>query len=229
MCYHGGMEWLLLALAGGGGGAYAAERLLSRWAGRRRAAHELEIVRRVAEEDVTVLGDQLRRLGLEVAGRRLDVETRHDYQEALDRYEAAARQASRLRDLDGIRALADTLATGRHALACVRARLAGQEVPERRVPCFFNPQHGSSAHDVEWTSPRSGTRRVPACDQCAARVAARERMVVHALTGRTTTVPHGDTAASLARARRPFALGVAAAGVGLAWSFDPHDGLDGWG
>ncbi len=229
MWYHGEMEWLLLALAGGSGGAYAVERLLTRLADRRRAADDLASVRRLAEEDVAVLGDQLRRLGLEVVGLRLDVEARRDYQEALDAYETAARQAPRLRDADGISALTDTLATGRHALACVRARLAGREAPARGVPCFFNPQHGSSTRDVEWTPPRHGTRRVAACTQCAARVAARERLEVHTLTGRTRTVPYGDTAASRARARRPFALGVAAAAVGLAWSFEPRDGLDGWG
>lgn len=229
MWYHGGMEWLLLALAGGSGGAYAVDRLVARLGDRRRAAADLVRVRRLAEEDVAVLGGQLRRLGLEVTGRRLDVATRHDYQVALDAYETAARQASRLRDADGINTLTEILATGRYSVACVRARIAGLAVPERRVPCFFNPQHSSSTRDVEWTPPRQGTRRVPACTQCAARVAARERLEVRALTGRTKTVPHGDTAASLARARRPFALGVAAAGVGLAWSFEPRDGLDGWG
>ena len=68
-----------------------------------------------------------------------------------------------MHDVDEISSLVDTLATGRYSMVCVRARLAGEPVPELRVPCFFNPQHGPSARDVMWTSPRTGTRTVPAC------------------------------------------------------------------
>ena len=54
------MEWLLIALALGGTG------LVGRSWQRRRAlaaeSREVEGVRRLAEEDVTVLGEQLRRL-----------------------------------------------------------------------------------------------------------------------------------------------------------------------
>src|SRR5687768_15774652 len=82
--YHGEMEWMLLALAGGSGGAYAVQRLRALRAGRRREAADLAVARRLAEEDVAVLGEQLRRLGTEVAGRALDDAARHDYQEALD-------------------------------------------------------------------------------------------------------------------------------------------------
>jgi hypothetical protein len=223
------MEWLLLALTGGSGGAFAVQRLRVRRADRRRDADALASVQRLAEEDVAVLGEQLQRLGHEVGGRSLDERTRGYYQAALDGYESAGRQVGRLRGADDVDALVDTLAVGRHALACARARVGGLEVPRGRMSCYFNPQHGSSTHDIEWTPPRHGTRTVPACDQCAERVAARARLELRVLTGRTRSAPYGDTAAALSRARRPFALGVAAAGVGLAWSFDPRDGLDGWG
>lgn len=218
------MEWLLLVLASGSGSAYAVQRLRLRRADRRREAAALREAGRLAQEDVAVLGEQLQRLDQEVAGRPLDDDARRDYQSALDAYESATRQLLRLRDLDQVGTLVDTLAAGRHSLACVAARVAGHPVPASRAPCSFNPQHGPSTHAVVWTPPRHGTRTVAACDQCAARVAARERLELTA-----TTRPHGDTAAALSRARRPFALGVAAAGVGLAWSFEPRDGLDGWG
>ncbi len=166
----------MLAMAlGGGAGAYGAQRIRAARADRRERAVELEGVRRLADEDVTVYGEQLQRLGDEVTGRELDEDTRRDYQTALDAYERAKWDAPRLQQIDEISNLVDTLASGRYALACVRARIAGGPVPELRVPCFFNPQHGPSAREVMWTSTRHGTRRVPACRLCATRVAAHEK------------------------------------------------------
>src|SRR5215216_735292 len=106
------MEWLLIALAVGGGGLVAR-----RWS-RRRALlaeqqEELRGVRLLAEEDITILGEQLQRLGAEVAGRKLDEPTRVDYQTALDAYESARRDAPRIRTSDEISKVTDTLSTGR--------------------------------------------------------------------------------------------------------------------
>ncbi|HET7386354.1 MAG TPA: hypothetical protein VFJ19_06775 [Nocardioidaceae bacterium] len=72
----------------------------------------------------------------------------------------------------------DILADGRYSLACVQTALAGQPRPERRTPCFFNPQHGPSVRDVTWTPGGHGTRIVPACAQDAARVERGERLAV---------------------------------------------------
>ena len=227
MWYHGGVEWLLLALVGGGG-AYAAQRLRARRADRRQAAEDLESVRRMAEEDVTVLGEQLARLDGEVAGRALDDGARQDYQEALDAYEAAKWRAPRLREPDEISTLIDTVSGGRYSLACVQARVAGREVPERRVPCFFNPQHGPSTRDVEWTPPRHGTRMVPSCGQCAARVLSHQQPDLRTVKVGSRTVPYWEAGkAYLPYTRGHFALGVAAAGAGVAWSMQPP--LDGGG
>lgn len=141
---------------------------------RRRRAEELRHVRLMAEEDVVRFGEELGRLGELLDGVDLDAETRHDYQAALDAYETAERLVDRLATFDAISAVVDTLTGGRYALACVRARVAGEPLPVRRTPCFFNPQHGPAAVDVVWT-PRSGpTRRVPACAQDAARIHAGE-------------------------------------------------------
>jgi hypothetical protein len=151
------------------------------WFGRRRqrreddrvAAEELEAVIRMADEDTTLLGEQLAALGVESAGVELDEAARRDYQGALDSYEHAKRAVPRLAVADEVAAVVDTLSTGRYLLACVRAELAGLPRPELRVPCFFNPQHGPSTRDVRYTVPGGhGTRTVPACAQDAARVAA---------------------------------------------------------
>jgi len=173
------------------------------------AAADLEAVRRLADEDVTVFGEQLRALDEEVSPAQLDREVRTDYQEALRAYEAAAEEVPRLRTPDDISRVTDTLATGRYAMACVRARVAGEPPPARRVPCFFNPQHGPSRRDVVWTVPRRGTRRVPACAQCAARVDAREDPALRVVVVGGRRVPYweaGEAVQPYSRGYFPSAL-----------------------
>ena len=111
------MEWLLIALVAGGGGLLT-KRWTDRRAHRRDELAELEGVRRLADEDVTYLGEQLQRLDHEVAGRELDEAARVDYQTALDAYESAQRAVTRISTADEISTVTDTLAAGRYALAC---------------------------------------------------------------------------------------------------------------
>lgn len=164
-----------MALAAGGGAGFLTKRWRERSVMRRHELEELAGVRQLADEDVTLLGEQLQRLDAEVSGRELDEPARIDYQRALDAYESAQRAVPRIRDADEISKITDTLSTGRYALACVQARVAGRPVPEFRVPCFFNPQHGPSVTDIMWTPRGRGTRKVPACARDAARVANHER------------------------------------------------------
>ncbi|HET9420987.1 MAG TPA: hypothetical protein VFO49_07610 [Nocardioides sp.] len=168
------MEFLLLALAGGGGLAWLGVRLRSKQTQVRDRAEDLAQVRKLCEEDITLLGEQLRRLDAETASASLDETARLEYQTALDAYESAQRTARRITDADEISKVTDTLAAGRYALACVQARVAGLPIPELRVPCFFNPQHGPSVIDVDFTPRGRGTRRVPACAMDAARLKAGE-------------------------------------------------------
>jgi len=131
---------------------------------------------RMADEDTTLLGEQLSALGRATEGRTLDEATREDYQAALDAYEAAKRAVPRLTGPDEVSSVVDTLTTGRYLLACVRARLEGLPRPEMRTPCFFNPQHGPAVRELRYTIPGGhGTRMVPACAQDAARVEAGEK------------------------------------------------------
>jgi hypothetical protein len=224
------MEWLLLLLAGGGG-AWGARRLSRRRATVRERRDELEGVSTLAGEDVTVFGEQLRRLDAQVGEHPLDADGRADYQRALDAYESAQRAVPRLRDPEEVTEVVGTLGDGRYALACVQARVAGLELPEQRVPCFFNPQHGPSARDVEWTTTRHGTRIVPACAQDAARLAARERPEVRTVTVGSRTVPYWDAGA----AYRPYSRGyfpVGASelrGASVAWVFVESAGHTGGG
>jgi hypothetical protein len=171
------MVWVLVALglAGAGGGVEALRRLVRRRHRVEDDETEMTGVRAMADEDTTLLGEQLARLGVDHPAEEMDEATRADYQAALDAYEAAKRAVPRLTSPAEVSSVVDVLSTGRYALACVQARLAGRPVPELRVPCFFNPQHGPSAKDVRWTDARWGTRIVPACAQDAARVAHGEK------------------------------------------------------
>ncbi|MEJ7775232.1 MAG: hypothetical protein WKF72_10525 [Nocardioidaceae bacterium] len=208
------VEWLLVALLAGGGG-FAAKRWRERVALDRENQEELQGVQRLADEDVTILGEQLQRLDGEVAGREMDEPTRVDYQTALDSYESAQRAVPRIRSAAEISKITDTLATGRYALACVQARVSGQRLPELRVPCFFNPQHGPSVTDVMWTQRGRGTRTVPACAQDAARVAKHDAPEVRMVKVGSRTVPYWEAGDAFL----PYSQGYFASAAVTIWTF----------
>lgn len=171
------MELLLalVAAVGGGGAIFAGRTVRRRREEREAARQELETIRTLADEDVTLLGEELRRLDARLEGADLDEDARVDYQTALDAYEAAGRTVGKMTAAEEVSLVTDTLTSGRYALACVQARVAGQPLPTKRTPCFFNPQHGPAATEVMWRARGRGTRQVPACAQDAARIAAGER------------------------------------------------------
>jgi hypothetical protein len=216
------MELFLIALAAGGGGGFLVKKWRARSALRSQEQQELEGVKRLADEDVTLLGEQLQRLGREVEGKELDEATRLDYQSALDAYESAQRTVHAIRTTDEISKITDTLSSGRYAMACVQARVAGRPVPELRVPCFFNPQHGPSVGDVMWNPPGRGTRLVPACSQDAARVAARERPEVRKVKIGQRTVPYWEAGA----AYQPYAQGYFQTAMVMTWAFQAPTGFE---
>jgi hypothetical protein len=166
------MEWLvvLILVAIVAVAVVASRRNQQRAIEQRRT--ELEPVKRLADEDVTALGSELQELDAELAGRELDAGARADYQRALDSYESAKVAVTRISQPDEVRHVTEILEDGRYAMACVRARVAGEPLPTRRPPCFFDPRHGLSVEDVEWTPPGGTTREVPACALDAERVRA---------------------------------------------------------
>lgn len=128
-------------VAVGGGAALLSRRFRDHRVARQHDRAELEQVRKLADEDVTLLGEELQRLDAEVAGRPL---------------------------------------------------------PELRVPCFFNPQHGPSVADVAFTPRGRGTRRVPACARDAARIRDREEPEVRQVRIGSRPVPYYEAWAVLA-------------------------------
>ena len=146
---------------------------------RRRERHERELaerdafrhVRRAADEDVTRFGEELTRLHFDTLGAELDDRSRADYQRALDAYENAKAALARSDSAADVTVVTRTLADGRFSQACVLAAHAGEDRPERRPPCFFDPAHGPASRDVEWAPPGGVPREVPVCFRDAERLA----------------------------------------------------------
>lgn len=133
---------------------------------------ELESVKRTADEDITKFGEELQDLDLDMAGKDLGEGARQDYQRALDSYESAKQAVGAVTQADQIKHVMEILDDGRYAMACVRARVNDEPLPQRRQMCFFNPQHGMSVEDVSWAPPGGAPRDVPACAADAERVKA---------------------------------------------------------
>lgn len=137
---------------------------------RERRAKELADLKDSVYEDVTRLGEDISALNLNVTDPRLDPAARDDYRRAMDSYDRAKAAAEGARGPEDMRQVTTALEDGRYYMTAVRARLSGQPVPERRAPCFFNPQHGPSVQDVSWAPPGGAPREVPACAADAQRV-----------------------------------------------------------
>ncbi|MFI0445369.1 hypothetical protein [Actinomadura sp. 6N118] len=128
---------------------------------RRRREDELALI----DAEITAFGEALAQHALVPEQHTTDPEILADYGRALDAYDHAKRAFLGDRDRADAADVILALDEGRHALACVDARLADHPTPPRRALCFFDPRHGPSADRVTWT-PEGGVTR--AIDVCAA-------------------------------------------------------------
>jgi hypothetical protein len=164
---------LIFILVGGGVALYRRHAIAQRAAEERRELEtQLTTSKRAADEDVTKFGEELQRLDVDVAGHPLDEAMNQDYQRALDAYDNAKMSLDAVTKPDEIKHVTEILEDGRYAVACVKARVAGDPLPAKRPPCFFNPAHGPSSQDVDWAPPGGVPRAVPACAADAERVLA---------------------------------------------------------
>ncbi|MBD8021069.1 hypothetical protein [Brevibacterium gallinarum] len=134
-------------------------------------AEELSFVTQSAAEDVTSFGEEVADLDIVTSGADLDEGGRQDYQRALDAYDTAKETLDRVQKPEDIRHVTEALEDGRYAAKCVRARVNGEPLPTRRPPCFFNPQHGPSAEEIDWAPVGGQPRPVPVCAADAERIA----------------------------------------------------------
>ncbi|MFI1799223.1 hypothetical protein ACH427_17995 [Streptomyces sp. NPDC020379] len=157
-------------IVAGGAGAYALYRR-NRKKREERERAELDALRVVVDEDITAFGEELDRLDFSPSEPGADDAMRKDYEEALDAYEEAKSKMAAAAKPTDVTAVTETLDKGRFALATLAARRTKSPLPERRVPCFFDPRHGPSVQDVAWAPPGGAVRTVPACAADAARIA----------------------------------------------------------
>jgi hypothetical protein len=127
-----------------------------------------QAVRRVAEEDVTQLGQQIAETPVPAS---LDPEAARDFDDALGSYERAKEALEVSAHPDDLQWVSKSLDDGRFALAKLEARREGRELPSRRPPCFFDQRHGLSISDAQWAPAGGALRDVPVCAACAARIA----------------------------------------------------------
>jgi uncharacterized membrane protein YgcG len=127
-----------------------------------------QAVRRVAEEDVTQLGQQI--AGTPVPAS-LEPEAAHDFDDALASYERAKEALAASAHPDDLQWVSKSLDDGRFALAKLDARREGRDLPSRRPPCFFDQRHGLSVSDAQWAPAGGAMRDVPVCAACGARIA----------------------------------------------------------
>ncbi len=164
---------LVVVVIGGGALLYSRHNTrLREQAQQAELESQLSTSKRAADDDVTKFGEELQRLDTDVAGHPLNESMQQDYQRALDAYDDAKMSLNAVSKPEEIRHVTEILEDGRYAVACVKARIAGDPLPQKRPPCFFNPAHGPSVQNVTW-SPAGGTNRdVPACAADAERVLA---------------------------------------------------------
>jgi uncharacterized membrane protein YgcG len=180
----------------------------------RREREELEQVKSVAREDLIALGDDIRALDLDVEMPGIEAETKEHYGLAVQRYQEADeawRRARRAPDMERVTSL---LEEGRWAMSAAKAKLAGESVPERRPPCFFDPRHGPSVADVEWAPPEGEPREVPVCAADAQRIRDGLEPYARRVQVNGESVPYWNAGPALA----PWAGGFYGVGL-LPWLF----------
>ncbi|WP_435193489.1 hypothetical protein [Streptomyces sp. NRRL F-5630] len=129
----------------------------------RARADVLDRLRAAAEEDLAAFTARLEGLDFHPAEPGADDIRRADHERALDALDQARSLLAAVLVPADLRPVTRALAEGGHSLAALRARRAGVPVPARRPPCFFDPGHGPSAHEMIWAPPGAAPRPVPVC------------------------------------------------------------------
>jgi hypothetical protein len=151
---------------------------------RRRREEELaakdrwRTARKLMDEDVTVLGEQVAELHLDTLADDLDTDAHDHYRRALEYYDQAKQLLAASGTAEDVVAVEQVVADARYHRAAVVAVIAGEPLPERREPCFFNPQHGPSMQDVEWTPPGGTPRTIAVCAADSRKLAAGDEPLV---------------------------------------------------
>lgn len=125
-----------------------------------RNTEGLRQVRRAARDDLASLAEDLRALDLEA----------EPYAGVLARYARAEHLLDRARSPEDLEPVSAQLERARYELTRAGALVDGREPPERRPPCFFDPRHGPSTREIEWSADGAPPRVVGACEADARRI-----------------------------------------------------------
>jgi hypothetical protein len=136
---------------------------------RRRSQAELAEVKAAAHDDLVSLAEDVQKLEQPVES---NPQAKHEYTQALASYDKASGSYDRVTQSRQLEAVATALEEGRWHMSAAQAVLDGHAPPERRPPCFFDPRHGPSTRDVDWSPPGGTPRKVPACEADALAVEA---------------------------------------------------------
>ena len=136
-------------------------------------ADHWRVARKLANEEVTALGEELADLHVDTLTSDLDDEARHHYKRALEHYDQAKEKVRTSETVEDVLAGDQLVQDARYHRAAVLALQAGDPLPERREPCFFDPRHGPSLGDVQWSPPSGVERTVPVCAADARRLEGR--------------------------------------------------------
>jgi len=198
---------ILLGVGAGGIGFFALRRR------RKKRVEQVELaeVKQEAQADLLALADDVRALDLDVEMPGADRQAKEDYATALTAYERADKALDRARRPDDLEAVSSALEEGRYAMASAKARLEGREPPERRPPCFFDPRHGPSVEEAEWSPPGGAPRPVPVCAADAQRIADGLEPVAREVTVGGERRPYWEAS----RAYGPYAGGFFGGAGGL--------------
>ena len=180
-----------------------------------KAEAELEPVKRLADEDITGFGEELQDLDLDMVGKDLGDGARRTTSARWTPTSRPRKAVGKVTQAEEIKHVIEILEDGRYAAACVRARVNGEPLPQRRPSCFFNPQHGPSVEDVSWAPPGGAPREVPACAADAERVRAGAEPDVRKVMVGPQRVPYWEGGPAYS----PYAQGMFGALGPMDWMF----------
>lgn len=104
-----------------------------------------------------------------------DIEQARLTREVLDTVEQARHRLDALAGDDDTQTVTTLLGNARYLLHCLTALHRGEPKPERTPPCFFDPRHGPSTRQRQW-SPElvwgadGAEREISTCTECAERL-----------------------------------------------------------
>ena len=142
----------------------------------------------MARSDLATIADEVGVVDVEVQSPGAPADAGDRYDEALRSFMLAGEQLERAQRPADLVAVGAALERARYELAGIRALLDGAGAPAHTAPCLFDPRHGPSTVEVQWSPSqtggdrgepggrddrrdRRGARSVPACPADAQRLA----------------------------------------------------------